>query len=889
MTLNLNISVACGILALAYSPVLVSAQNQTGSSEAALESAEVTETPENAGAVGTETEDVTATAESNRSTDEAVETVSEAPEGEETFAPPVETFSPEPSFLAETVIDTTPEPANPLRPINIAVEGETIVRGELQDREILQSPTSVAVETGEELERRSEFDLYDTFERTPNITNAGSNVGIAIRGIDQRGLGGGGSPVIQIQVDGINLPSTQSTFFGPYSTWDLEQVEILRGPQSTQQGRNSLAGAVVIRSKDPTYEEEYKIRGEVASRNTRGGAFAFNAPIIDDKLAFRTSFEAFDTDGFLDNPTLGTSDFDSRNASTFRAKLRWDPVDTVKVITSYTHAENFGTWAEADEAFFPERRVNFSDTDFNHGSIFDIFGINAAWEINEAWTFESESTWLKQDYLRNADNDFGPMPLGTFERRGGSEAFEQDLNLKFDKGGNVRGVVGMFYSDTEADNPTRAVSDGSGFNDLLAAAGPVLPEFPFGADNRTIPPFLVGEAALDQIRNFGNSSENIAFYTEWEFDIPKVEGLTLLFGARYDKDTIKLRRTEIYNLDGQDAYLSRIDGVLRQNIITNIETNGLPPGILGAGAVPPIAFGGDFNNLPGFAQTLLLGAADLGVAGVADAIQGQVPMDVPPVETTRESEAFLPKFSVIYNWNDDATSAFTVQRAYRAGGSGVNLFTGQQFDFDPEFTTNYEFAHRQRSLDGNLVATANIFYVSWKDQQVGLEGPSGNPLDFFTTNAGESRVWGFEFTVDAKASENLDLFAGVGYANTQFTDFVTSAGDLAGNSFGEPEWTAAFGGTYYFNNGFSFRADASFTGESFGGDVENRADRIIGGRLLVNAELAYQTEAGPRIAIFARNVFDEQYITNIRPLDDGRRFVQTGEPVTIGSYVQWNF
>ncbi|MEM6916636.1 MAG: hypothetical protein AAF491_08740, partial [Verrucomicrobiota bacterium] len=89
MTLNLNISVACGILALAYSPVLVSAQNQTGSSEAAEETAEITETPENAGAVGTETEDVTATAESNRSTDEAVETVSEAPEGEETFAPPV--------------------------------------------------------------------------------------------------------------------------------------------------------------------------------------------------------------------------------------------------------------------------------------------------------------------------------------------------------------------------------------------------------------------------------------------------------------------------------------------------------------------------------------------------------------------------------------------------------------------------------------------------------------------------------------------------------------------------------------------------------------------------------------------------------------------------------
>ncbi|MEM1440926.1 MAG: TonB-dependent receptor [Verrucomicrobiota bacterium] len=887
MTLILNKQIACTFLCFVFVTAQAFAQDQTEPAETTEESSQVAGATEQEG--NSETDSTDSVEGTTEAEEETAETVSEAPEPVETTTPPISTATNEPSFLAETVIETAPEPVNPRRPINIAVEGETIIRGELQDREILQSPTSAAVETGEELERRSEFDLYDTFERTPNITNAGSNVGIAIRGIDQRGIGGGGSPVIQIQVDGINLPSTQSTFFGPYSTWDLEQVEVLRGPQSTQQGRNSLAGAVIIRSKDPTYEEEYKIRGEVASRDTRGGAFAFNAPIIDDKLAFRTSFEAFDTDGFLSNPTLGTNDFDSRNASTFRAKLRWDPVDTVSIVTSYTHAENFGTWAEADEAFYPQQRVNFSDTDFNHGSIFDIFGVRANWEVNDSWTFESESTWLKQDYLRNADNDFGPLPLGTFERRGGSEAFEQDLDLKFDAGGNVRGVIGMFYSDTEADNPTRALTDGSGFNSLLSAAGPVLPAFPFGADNRTIPPFEIGESALDQIRNFGNSSENIAFYTEWEFDIPKVDGLTLLFGARYDKDTIRLRRTEIYDLAGRDAYLSRIDGVLRQNIINNIETNGLPPGILGAGAVPPAAFGGDFNNLPGFAQALLLGAADQGVAGIDAALDSQIPANVPPTETVRESEAFLPKFSVIYDWNDDATSAFTVQRAYRAGGSGVNLFTGQQFDFDPEFTTNYEFAHRQRSLDGNVVATANIFYVSWTDQQVGVEGPSGNPLDFFTTNAGESRVWGFEFSVDAKASDNLDLFAGVGYANTEFTNFVTSTGNLAGNSFGEPEWTAAFGGTYYFNNGLSFRADASFTGESFGGDVQNRSEQLIGGRFLVNMELAYQTEAGPRIALFARNVFDEDYITNIRTLDDGRRFLQTGEPVTFGSYVQWNF
>lgn len=657
--------------------------------------------------------------------------------------------------------------------------GTIVLRGELQERTLQDSATSVAVETGEQLESRSDRNLYDVLERTPGVSNAGNNTGISIRGIDQRGLGGGNSAVVSIQVDGIALPSTQSTFFGPYSTFDLEQIEVLRGPQSTQQGRNALAGAVIIRSKDPTFDPEMKVRAGFGSRNTYETAFAVNVPFIEDRLALRFSAESFQTDGSIVNPTLARDDFADEEASTVRVKLRWDPTDDLSFIASYTYASNFGSWAEANEAFFPAVRFNDSDFNFRHGSEHQIFGLRGTWDINESWSLESETTFYYQDYLRNSDNDFSPAPLSTLTRRGGSNSFEQDLRLRFDFD-TFRGVFGLFYSDLESTNPTI-----------------------FNTNNTFI-----------SFRDFGTGSENFAVFADADIDIPAVPGLTVTLGARYDIDEVSVIREE-----------RTIAG-------------------------------------PAFAAAI-------------------------PRQTASETfEAFLPKLSINYDWSDQISTAFTVQRAYRAGGTSFNLFTGQSAPFDPEFATNYEIAFRGEFLDGNLIANANIFYLDWTDQQVGVQ-QSGNPLDVITVNAGESYVAGFEASTEARITSTFDIFAGVGYAKSEFEQFNFNGQNLAGNSFGEPEWTGAIGGTYFLGRGFSVSADASYTGKGFR-NVFNLPTEVIDDRLLFNARLTYEDGNGLTAVIYARNLFDDDYITGIRPVG-GRRFVSVGEPRTIGAFVQKEF
>ena len=400
--------------------------------------------------------------------------------------------------------------------------GTIVLRGELQERTLQDSPTSATVETGDSLERRGDGDVYDVIERAPNVTSSFGEKGFAIRGVDQRGTGGGNGLLISTQVDGAALPSNQATFFGPYSTWDLEQVEVLRGPQSTQQGRNALAGAVILRSKDPTYDPEYKLRFEVGSRDHFQYAGVVNQPLIDGRLALRFSAETTENNGFVINPTLGIDDYDGRDSSTYRGKLLYDATEDIQVILSYSYSENFGGEDFVFEPPFPNARFNFSDVRAIEGSEHNILGLRVNWDINDTLRLESETTYYIHDYVRVEDFDFSPLPLGVLSASGESEAFEQDLLLRFETD-VVSGVVGLFYTEIDDDRPSVGTTD-VGF-------------FTTGVPNGVF---------ATRTDTFPTTIQNIALYGE--VDIPAeglLPGLSFTVGARYDYEDFTFSNTSV--------------------------------------------------------------------------------------------------------------------------------------------------------------------------------------------------------------------------------------------------------------------------------------------------------------------------------------------------------
>ena len=636
--------------------------------------------------------------------------------------------------------------------------GPVMVQGELQRRSLQDTPTSVAVIRGEDLERRGDVDIHDAVERTPNVTSAFGEDGFSIRGIDQRGAAPGGSGlVVNTTVDGATLVTNQSTFFGPYSTWDLDQVEVLRGPQSTQQGRNALAGAIVIRSKDPTYAYEAKARGDLAQHDTRGGALTLNAPLIEDALAVRLSVDHLRTDGFVENPTLDDDEYDAREQTTLRGKVRVDPTQDLSAILSFTYASNFGGDDFIDQDRFPEDRVNLSDVeDAKEGAKHRIAGLRLNYDVSDSFSIESETTYLDSDYERFQDLFRTPAAglLIDFEVR--TESFEQELRLRYEQE-RLNAVVGGFYADIA---------------------------------QRSIDPGFAIDTKVD--------TRNVAAFGEAEFQIlPQLPQLWLVAGGRYDTETAE----------------TKASGLERE-----------------------ATFG-----------------------------------------------ALLPKAGVTYDWTDDVSTSVTVQRGYRAGGTQVNRVTGAVNEFDPSFTWNYELALRSRWFDGRLTANANAFYTDWTDQQARILGPSGSLSDFDVQNAGKSRLFGGELDLRLAPVDNLELFGSVGYVKTEFLEFDNRGEDLSGNEFPfAPNLTAAFGASYYFDNGFEIHADASFTEGSFG-DVSNTDGFRSDSRFLLNALAGYETDHWGAF-VYARNILDKDYLTLAFPTNS-----IAGEPFTIGGFVTVNF
>lgn len=150
---------------------------------------------------------------------------------------------------------------------------------------------SVGIVTAEEIERRQIGGVRESFRTMANVMDSDwTDAGFVIRGVNSEGLTPGGAPLASLYVDGAQQ-TVQGARRGARGLWDVEQVEVYRGPQSTLTGRAALAGAVYIKTKDPTFENEAMVQGTVGTMDTVGGAFAFGGPVVDRQVAYRVAGE----------------------------------------------------------------------------------------------------------------------------------------------------------------------------------------------------------------------------------------------------------------------------------------------------------------------------------------------------------------------------------------------------------------------------------------------------------------------------------------------------------------------------------------------------------------------------------------------------------------------
>ena len=744
--------------------------------------------------------------------------------------------------LANSSPATSPENSDEIERI--------VIRGTKQNLTLQEVDSSVELFNSDRLDAEHIIDLNDALVRIPNVTGDGSNDGVAIRGIGRNGTSSVGQGVTSnIYIDGAPL-SGVALSRGLSSLWDVEQVEVLRGSQSSVQGRNALAGAIVISTADPSYTPEGKFRVNYGEDNTYQVAGAFGNAIIDDQLAFRLAVDYQETDGFIEHIyTDKNADFEERYM--IRGKLLWEPkaIDdlTVKLTLDHNNTDTGESRkvVTTNYGVNDPRFVNFDPFDYQSSGYYtqndtestrtlvDIhYDISEHWQFNTILTHEDTDV-TRQFGLQENIADFGVFANNDFEETVKSA----EIRLNFDYG-QLSGVIGGYYYDSKNNNHL--------LNQALLA-----PQISAGTQG--LGSVTPNDSVVLLTQQFDDKTKNYSLFTQIRYELN--DQWTLDLGLRYDDE--EYENTGVYNTQVS---------VQPDNCLATV------PGALIGQPLPSI-------SLP--------------CSLVVSQFLGSDP-DQPLAKASYD--AWLPKVNLTYQITPEHSVFISAQRGYRAGGSYLtkqassngsgNVLVAD--DYDPEYLTTYEVGSRSILAGGDITLNTNVFYSKYKDQLIRLPGQNVNDYDDdVIINAAESTIWGAEVMFDYAISQEWHTYTSLGYLNTEFDDFpYANQGEfanLAGNKqSASPEFSASVGVNWNHSEGWFANISAYYSSSSYSEvtnlsnsdlrqpaldegiapSVANKLEEKTDAYAQVNGRFGYEFEDFV-IYIYGTNLFDKEVVTRV--------------------------
>lgn len=634
-----------------------------------------------------------------------------------------------------------------------------IVTGQKIDRSLQETQASVGVITSEMIEESGGVSsLFDAARFVPNFDfNSADERAANIRGLDATGGGNaaaafstGNLPRATLYIDGVARSFLELTQ-GTIGLFDAEQIEFYRGVQSTIQGRNALAGAIVLKTADPTYEPEFKLRAMAGNFNTWEAGGVASLPIIQDQLAVRVAgiWRGQDNQITFTNPAVDFSNLELQEERywSVRGKVLFEPAALDDLTLKFTFNKSRSERPQGDFATMPFfARDDDEETPSEYIVEPEFYILEANYDISDNFDLTLIGSISETSTKRRST----ALPFGVdADQLADEKTFEALLNYSVPSL-NATGVLGFYYFDRDQDEaldfklPDFAGAGPSAFTDLV---------------------------------------ENYAVYGEVTFGL--TDRLYLTLGGRLERE----ERERVGQVD------------------------------LGA-------FGG-------------IGALDF----------------------SRVFDSALPKVAVDYDLTDNVSVGGIVAKGKRAGAAGVNIIL-TPFEFDSEKLWNYELTFRSTWLGGRLTINANLFYQDFEDFQAQDNQVPGNDLTFIIVNADSAEQYGFELTAFAQVTDDLELYGSLGYVDTEYGTFILEGVDLAGNELPfAPNLTTSFGAIYSHPSGLGFSVDTQYTSDYFS-DSENTAATKVDSRWVVNSQLSYEYK-NVRLFVFARNLFDEDYLVQI--------------------------
>ena len=645
--------------------------------------------------------------------------------------------------------DLAPEPVDTLQNI----EQVTVVApAAKQTFSLRRQPISSTVLSPAAIERERVLSVKDLSAVVPNFyqPDYGSRMtsSIYVRGfgarIDQ--------PVVGVNVDEIPYLNKNSYDF---DLFDIARIEVLRGPQGTLYGRNTIGGQLNIYTLSPLGYSGVRASAEYGTGNTVRAKASYYGRVSDN---FGISVGGFytRTDGFFDNAYDG-SDCDRGHSAGGRVRMVWQGADG----WSIDNVASVGSSLEGGYAYclYDEASGTVSPVNYNGPNSYERVNVTDGFVVKHAGEKMLFTSATGYQYLYDRmliDNDFTPRSLFTLVQQQREHALTEDIVLRSNDDSRrwqwITGAYG-FYKRLRMEAPVTFLEDGIGDLILGAANAGIQSVMPWAE-------LMIEESAFDIASNFEIPTYGLALYHEsslragrWRF----TAGLRLDYEAsRMDYDNYTSIHYRLSPMMPQFKELSMpFAGRERMDFL---------------------------ELLPKFAVNFSTGAGELYVAASRGYKAGGFNTQI---------------FSDILQ--NRLMAAMMEDMGMPAQPSPYNEASATTYK--PEYSWNYEAGGHLAFAEGRVRTDFSLFWIECRDQQLTVF-PEGTTTGRMMSNAGRSRSRGVEVSLSWNPTTRLGVWGSYGFTDARFVKFDDGEADYAGNVLPyAPRNTVSLGATYRLHVG----------------------------------------------------------------------------------------
>ena len=775
----------------------------------------------------------------------------------------------------------------------VDIEEVVVIATPKENRKLRELPAATTVLSQKDMQANQVNSVKRLSGLIPNIfiPEYGSKLttSIYIRGIGSRI----NTPAIGLYVD--NIPYIDKSAFD-FNYSDIERIDVLRGPQGTLYGRNTMGGLIKVHTKSPFTYQGTDIRMGAATYNDYNVSLT-HYHRISDQFAFSTGGFYEHTGGFYQNSARNNERVDKGNAGGGRFRGIYLPKDNLKLDlnVSYEYSDQGGypyfytgiTQEGVNKGKTEEREEMIGKIAYNDRSNYYRNLLNAGFNVEYQAKNFILSAVTGYQHLKDRmflDQDFTEKNIFNLTQKQKLNTISEEIVLKSKPNRKWEWTTGIFgfYQTLNTDGPVTFKEDGvketieGNTNSIFENLGNKAPKMSMSVLNPT----------LRVSGNFDTPIWNGAIFHQSTFNNLFTKGLSFTVGLRLDYEKMSMK----YN-----------------------------------SASDPLNF--DFNFAMG---PMVITAKDL----IADAAYNG--------KLSEDYVQLLPKFALQYEWRKGNNVYTTVSKGYRSGGYNVQMFsdiiTGQQahsmveaikksaeFEkystliegmigdkmpaipevkdattYKPEYSWNYEVGTHLTLWEGKLWADLAAFYMDTRDQQ--LSQFIGSGLGRTTINAGKSNSYGAEASLRASLTNELSLNASYGYTYATFTDYIINEADKDGNLTVKadyngkyvpfvPKHTLNIGGEYAITcssrsifDRVVFQANYNAAGRIYWTEL-NDVSQSFYGTLNWRANLE---KGNAMISFWERNFLDKDYAAfYFETMNKG--FMQKGRPVQFGIDLRCRF